>query len=247
MSATVRLMLVLMKEPYQFLMACWNTLHSLLLLPDLISKAKTINCLLTVWKKCFVYVLQKKEALPFISMGQTCGMGRHALVYAGVAYFTAGYAFFERNRAFFSEAIQGSNMWYGKAYIGIGSGCLFNSRQCLFKEKQSLFLQRQCLFGQGHAVFPNSQDLFTPSNPKALPLVPKVLAFSSMARPLSLLVPHSQCLLCRRQFLLPSWQGLFWLNTPHAMPLNLIARHFYNLCRRHCLFLQSGNVFENRM
>ena len=61
MSATVRLILVLMKEPYQFLMACWNTLHSLLSLPDLISKAKTINCLLTVWKKCFVYVLQKRR------------------------------------------------------------------------------------------------------------------------------------------------------------------------------------------
>ena len=189
----------------------------------------------------------KKEALPFISMGQTCGMWRHALESVGAAYFTAGNAFFWEKQSLFSEAIQGSNMWYGKAYIGIGRCCLFNSRQCLFKEKQSLFLQRQCLFGQGHAVFPNSQDLFTPSNPKALPLVPKVLAFSSMARPLSLLVPHSQCLLCRRQFLLPSWQGLFWLNTPHAMPLNLIARHFYNLCRRHCLFLQSGNVFENRM
>ena len=39
MSATVRLMLVLMEEPYQLHMACWNTLHSLFSFPDLISKA----------------------------------------------------------------------------------------------------------------------------------------------------------------------------------------------------------------
>ena len=50
MSATVRLMLVLMEEPYQLHMACWNTLHNLFSSPDLISKAKTINCFLTANK-----------------------------------------------------------------------------------------------------------------------------------------------------------------------------------------------------
>ena len=47
MSASVRLMLALIEEPYQLHMACWKTLLSLFSHPDLITKGKTINCLLT--------------------------------------------------------------------------------------------------------------------------------------------------------------------------------------------------------
>ena len=184
MSATVRLMLVLMKEPYQFLMACWNTLHSLLSLPDLISKAKTINCLLTVWKKCFVYVLQKKEALPFISMGQTCGMWRHALESVGAAYFTAGNAFFERIRAFFQRQSKGQTCGMGRhtlesvgvAYLTAGNVFLKRSRACFFRGNASLV---------------------------------KVMPFSPTVKTFSLLLIRRHCLLCQRYWLFPQWQGLY--------------------------------------
>ena len=185
MSATVRLILVLMKEPYQFLMACWNTLHSLLLLPDLISKAKTINCLLTVWKKCFVYVLQKKESLPFISMGQTCRIGRHALESVGVANFTAGHAFYFREaEPFFQRQSKGQTCGMGRhtlesvgvAYLTAGNVFLKRSRACFFRGNASLV---------------------------------KVMPFSPTVKTFSLLLIPRHCLLCQRYWLFPQWQGLY--------------------------------------
>ena len=127
----------------------------------------------------------KKEALPFISMGQTCGMGRHALESVGVTYFTAGNAFFLREaEPFFQRQSKGQTCGMGRhtlesvgvAYLTAGNVFLKRSRACFFRGNASLV---------------------------------KVMPFSPTVKTFSLLLIQRHCLLCQRYWLFPQWQGLY--------------------------------------
>ena len=119
--------------------------------------------------------------------------------------------------------IHGSNMWYGKACIGICRCCLFHGRQCLFLREAEPFFQRQskgqtCGLG-GHALesvgvayltagnvfLKRSRACFFRGNASLV----KVMPFSPTVKTFSLLLIRRHCLLCQRYWLFPQWQGLY--------------------------------------